>query len=111
VSPATAGSRKFESAMTIKYRYTQAGKVHEGVIERTAELVDAQEVVRAVVQQIANRTGETVLFSMLNRAGTAVVGSDQAEPQGVDDTGLRTVETVDISEDGGESWNSIHVRT
>jgi hypothetical protein len=96
--------------MTIKYRYTQAGEAHEGEIKRTAGMTGVHEVVRAVVQHVADETGETVVFSMLNPAGTAVVGTDHAEPQGIDDAGLHTVETVDISEDGGESWNSIHVR-
>lgn len=97
--------------MTIKYRYTQAGEAHEGDIQRTADMTGMHEVVRAVVQQIANETGETVMFSMLNLAGTVAVGTDHAEPQGVDNSGQRTVETVDISEDSGESWNSLHVRT
>lgn len=97
--------------MTIKYRYTQAGEAHEGEIQRTTDMTGVHEVVRAVVQQIANETGETVVFSMLNPAGTAAIGTDHAEPQGVEDTGLRMVETVAISEDGGESWNSLHVRT
>jgi hypothetical protein len=96
--------------MTIKYRYTQAGEAHEGEIQRTTNMAGSHEVVRAVVQPIANDAGETVWFSMLNRTGTAVVGTDHAEPKGVDNTGLRTVETVDISEDGGKSWHSIHVR-
>lgn len=73
-------------------------------------MAGVHEVVRAVVQQIANETGETVVFSMLNPAGTAAVGTDHAEPQGVDNTGQRTVGTVDISEDNGESWNSLDVR-
>ena len=96
--------------MTIKYRYTQAGESHEGEIQRTADMVGSHEVVRAVVQQIANETGETVVFSMLNPAGNVAVGTDHAEPQGVDNKGQRTVETVDISEDSGESWNSLDVR-
>lgn len=97
--------------MTIKYRYTQAGEAHEGEIQPTADMTGVHEVVRAVVQHIANESGETVAFSMLDPTGTAVVGTDHAEPQGVDDTGLRTVETVDISEDSGESWHSLHVLT
>jgi hypothetical protein len=97
--------------MTIKYRYTQAGEAHEGEIQRAADMPGVHEVVRAVVQHIANETGETVVFSILDPTGTAVIGTDHAEPQGVDDLGLRTVETVDISEDSGESWNSLHVRT
>lgn len=55
------------------------------------------------MQQIANETGETVVFSMLNSAGTAAVDTDHAEPQGADDTGQRTVETVDISEDSARA--------
>lgn len=97
--------------MTIKYRYTQAGDAYEGEFQRTPDMAGSHEVVRAVVQQIANDTGETVWFSMLSPTGAAVVGTNHAEPKGVDNTGLRTVETVDISEDGGESWNSIHVRS
>lgn len=96
--------------MTIKYRYTQKSEVHEGKLLRTADMTGSHEVVRAVVQQIANETGETVLFSMLAPSGTAVVGTDHAEPQDGENTGQRTVETVDISEDGGTSWHSIHVR-
>lgn len=97
--------------MTIKYRYTQAGEAHEGEIQRVADMTGVHEVVGTVVQQIANETGETVVFSMLNPAGTAAVGTDHAEPQGVEDTGQRTVVTIDIFEDNGESWNSLHVRT
>lgn len=95
--------------MTIKYRYSQEGEAHEGEMQRTTHMAGSHEVVR-VVQQTANDTGEIVRFSMLNPTGTAVVGSDHAEPKGVDNTGLRTVETVDISADGGESWHSIHIR-
>jgi hypothetical protein len=109
--PRTGRKPKLENAMKIKYRYTQVGEAHEGEIQRTADMTGVHEVVRAVVQQIANETGETVMFSMLNLAGTVAVGIDHAEPQGVDNTGQRTVETVDISADSGESWNSLHVRT
>jgi uncharacterized protein YabN with tetrapyrrole methylase and pyrophosphatase domain len=95
--------------MTIKYRYMQAGDAHEGEMQPTADMKGVHEVVRAVVQQIANETGETVVFSMLNVAGTVAIGSDHAEPQGVDNTGQRMVETVEISEDGGVSWNRLHL--
>lgn len=97
--------------MTIKYRYTQAGKAHEGEIQRMADMTGVHEVVRAVVQQIANETGETLVFSMLNPAATAAVGTDLAEPQGIGNTGQRSVEAVDISEDNGESWNSLDVHS
>jgi hypothetical protein len=96
--------------MTIKYRYTQTGEVHEGELLRTADMTGSHEVVRSVVQQIANETGEMVLFSMLDPTGTAVVGTDHAEPQDVENTQHRTVESLDISEDGGASWHSLHVR-
>jgi hypothetical protein len=62
--------------MTIKYWYSQAGEAHEGEMQRTTHMVGSHEVVRAVMQQIANDTGETVRFSMLNPTGTAVVGTD-----------------------------------
>lgn len=96
--------------MKIKYKYTQAGEAHAAELLRTPNLAGSHEVVRAVVQQIANDTGETIAFSMLDPTGTAVVGTDLAEPEGVENTGLRTVESIDISEDGGESWHSLHVR-
>jgi len=95
----------------IKYTYTQAGVIHKGEIQRTPDMVGSHEVVTAVVQQIANSTGETVWFSMLNLAGTEVVGTNHAEPKGGDNTGQRTVEAVSISEDDGENWNHIHVRS
>lgn len=96
--------------MTIKYRYTQKSEVHDGELLRTADMSGSHEVVRAVVQQIANETGEMVLFSMLDPSGTTVVGRDYAEPEGGVNTAQRTVEAVDISEDGGTKWHSIHVR-
>ena len=96
--------------MMSKYRYTQTGEVHEGELLRTADMSGPHEVVRAVVQQIANETAETVLFSMLDPTGTAVVGTDHAEPQDVENTGHRTVEAVDISEDGGTNWHRLHIR-
>ena len=107
--PRTGRQPKLENGMTIKYRYMQAGDAREGEMQPTDDMKGVHEVVRAVVQQIANETGETVVFSMLNLAGTVAIGSDHAEPQGVDNTGQRTVETVEISEDGGESWNRLHL--
>lgn len=97
--------------MNIKYRYTQANAVHEGELQRTTGVADPHDVVIAVVQHVANITRETVWFSMLDPTGTTVVGTNHAEPEGVQNTGLRTVKTVDISENGGDSWNSIRVRS
>ena len=95
--------------MTIQYKYIKAGKIHCGEIPSTETATGHHEIVRAVVQHIANEAGETIVFSMLDPTGTARIGTDHAEPEGVEDTGQRTIETIEVSEDG-ETWNSLDIR-
>lgn len=94
--------------MKIKYRYTKAGKSYDGQIQLTADMTGHHEVVRSVVQKIANETGEKIFFSMLGLTGNFEVGIDCAEPQDVKDNGQRSIDAIEISEDG-KSWNSIHL--
>lgn len=95
--------------MMIKYRYIQAGKSCQGQLECIEGIDGHHEVVLAVVQKIANDAGETVAFGMLDKSGLTVVGTNHVSPEGVDDTGLRTINSVEISEDDGVTWQNIYL--
>jgi hypothetical protein len=94
--------------MKVQFKYIQASKLHEGAVEVSAEQHDQHEIVRAVVQHVANETSERISFSMLNPAGTVSVGTNLIEPEGDQVAETRTVESIEIAQPGGD-WGRLDI--
>ena len=94
--------------MQIQFKYVRAGELHEGAINVAAAQDDHHEIVRAVVQHVANEVGETIAFRMMDPAGTVPVGTNVIAPEGIESSEARTVESIEIAQPEGD-WGRLNI--
>lgn len=94
--------------MKVQFKYVRAGQQHEGAIDVAAGAHEHHEIVRAVVQHVANEAGEPVAFKMMNPTGTVPVGTNMIAPGGEATAVSRTVESIEIAQPGG-TWGRLTI--
>ncbi len=93
--------------MTIKYKYVKAGHEFDGELPPLPNLTGHHEVVKAVLSEIATREGERIVVAMMSTyVEGQQVGIDHFDPAGVKPSEQRTIECIQISDDG-MSWNNV----
>ena len=92
--------------MSIKYKYIKAGTVSNGEISSLKDEKDHHEIVKTVLQEIANKEGERIVVAMMSTYIEGLqVGVNHFDPDGAEPSTLSTIEKIEICSDG-ETWNT-----
>ncbi|SFL49928.1 hypothetical protein [Azotobacter beijerinckii] len=95
--------------MNIKYKYAKANSEVSGELSIPGNDAGHHDVVKAALTEIASKEGERIVVAMMSPYVEGLqVGVNHFDPVGVEPSEQRTIESIQICEDG-ENWNSVVV--